>query len=102
MVASEHTKAETRWVAPEKQELHWENWGEQYAVYDARSGDTHLLEAMTARLLQRLVMCPGTVRDLTEVLCSETGECFDEYSLERITRLLRQLHDAGLVEKVCT
>ena len=102
VVSPEHTKAETRWVAPEKQEFVWERWGEQYAVYDTRSGETHLLAETTARLLQRLVMFPGTVREVTEALCNESGECCDEHSLERNAQLLRQLHDAGLVEKAGT
>ena len=97
-----HAKAETRWVAPEKQQLLWESWGEQYAVYDTRSGETHLLERTTARLLQRLVACPGTLTDVTQVLSNESGECCDEHSRERNARLLRQLHDAGLVEKAGT
>jgi PqqD family protein of HPr-rel-A system len=98
----EHTEAETRWIAPEKQELHWESWGEQHALYDARSGETHLLTEQTARVLQQLVVRPGTAREVMEALCSESGECFDEPSLESSTRLLRQLHDAGLIEKAGT
>jgi PqqD family protein of HPr-rel-A system len=98
----EHTEAETRWVAPEKQELHWENWGEQHALYDARSGETHLLAEQTARVLQQLVACPGTAREVMEALCSESGECCDEQSLEHSARLLRQLHNVGLIEKADT
>lgn len=102
VASPKHTKAETRWRAPEKQELVWERWDEQYAVYDARSGETHLLAEPTARLLQCLVACPGTVKEVTEVLCNDSGECCDEHSWERIAQLLRQLHDAGLVEKAGT
>ena len=95
----EHTKAETRWVAPEKQELHWVSWGEQHALYDARSGETHLLTEQTARVLQQLVMRPGTAREVMEALCGESGECCDEQSLECSVWLFRQLHSAGLIEK---
>lgn len=98
----EHTETETRWVAPEQQELHWESWGGQHALYDARSGETHLLEEQTARVLQQLVVRPGTAREVMKALCSESGEGCDEQSLERSARLLRQLHQAGLIEKVGT
>ena len=98
----EHTEAETRWVAPEKQELHWESWGEQHALYDARSGETHLLTEQTMRVLQQLVVRPGTAREVTEALCGESGECCDEQSLESSARLLRQLHNVGLIEKADT
>lgn len=96
---SELTVAETRWMAPEKQELHWTDWGEQLAVYDARSGDTHLLAEPTARVLQQLAVRPGTARQVTEALCTESGEICNKQSLARIARLLLQLRDAGLVEK---
>ena len=100
--APKHTEAEARWVAPEKQELHWESWGEQHAVYDARSGETHLLAGPTARVLQQLVAHPGTAKEVTAALCSKSGEYCDELSLEHSTRLLRQLHNAGLIEKTGT
>ena len=95
----EYKEAETSWVAPEKQELHWVSWGEQHALYDARSGETHLLTEQTARVLQQLVMRPGTAREVMEALCGESGECCDEQSLESSVWLFRQLHSAGLIEK---
>ena len=98
----EHTEAETRWVAPEKQELHWESWGEQHALYDARSGETHLLTEQATQVLQQLVVRPGTAREVMEALCRESGECCDEPSLESSAWLFRQLHNAGLIEKVGT
>jgi len=96
---SENFDAEARWTAPDRQELHWEKFGAQYAVYDARSGETHLLAEPTARVLQRLLVCPGTVSEITEALCRESGENRDEHSLESNSRLLRQLHSVGLIEK---
>ena len=75
----EYTEAEPHWVAPEKQELHWENWDEQYVLYDARSGETHLLKGQIARLLQQLVVRSGTAREV-------------------ISRLLKQLERDGKIE----
>jgi len=98
----EHTEAETRWVAPEKQELHWESWGEQHALYDARSGETHLLTEQTVQVLQQLVERPGTAREVMEALYRQSGECCNEQSLESSVWLLRQLHSAGLIEKAGT
>ena len=98
----EYTQTEPYWIAPEKQQLHWENWGEQHVLYDARSGETHLLAGQIARVLQQLVVRSGTTREVMEALCSESGECCDEQSLECGTRLLRQLHNVGLIEKAGT
>ena len=99
---SEYSDAEACWIAPERHELHWEKFGEQYAVYDDRSGDTHLLAEPSARVLQRLLAESGTVSEVTEALCNESGERCDEHARESNSRLLRQLYSVGLIEKVRT
>ncbi len=76
--------------------------GEQHAVFDIRSGETHLLPDPTARVLQQLVVRPGTVKEITETLCRESGEIYNEQSLERIARLVRQLQNVELIEKADT
>ena len=88
-----------RWVAPQEAEIHWENWGGQYAVFDARSGDTHLLSEPTARLLQLLVRSPGTASEITEALCREAGEQRETHSQADTEVLLQQLYNVGLIEK---
>lgn len=95
-------QTEPRWVAPEDCELHWDSWGEYHAVYDARSGDTHLLPQASARVLQQLVRSPGTVQEVTQALCSRFNERYDDSALARNGRLIRQLHGAGLVENTGT
>ena len=46
----------TAWKIMEEGALHWEQWGEQYALYDALSGETHLLPDFSARVLQQLTI----------------------------------------------
>ena len=99
---SRHSEKELCWVAPEQKELFWESWGEQHAVFDTRSGETHLLPDPTARVLQQLIVRPGTVKEVAESLCAESGEAFNEQSLEVVERLFRQLESAELIEKADT
>ena len=99
---AEYTDEATRWVTPAGQELHWEVFNGHHAVYDARSGDTHLLAEPTAQVLRWLLVHPGTVSEITEDLCGESGEHCDENSLARYARLLRELHSVGLIEKAGT
>lgn len=99
---SRHSETELRWVAPEEKELFWESWGEQHAVFDTRSGETHLLPDPTARVLQQLIVRPATVKEVTEILCAESGEAFDERSLEVVARHFRQLENVDLIENADT
>ena len=94
-----NTSLESWWVAPGESELCWESWGALHAVFDVRSGETHLLPDPTARVLQRLMVRPGTIREVAETFCVESGEAFNEDSLERIERLFRQLQSVELIEK---
>lgn len=99
MQASGQSEAEPCWSTLAKDVLYWENWGEQYAVYDSLSGDTHLLPELTAYVIRKLVECSYTARQLAEALCVETDESCDEHFVMEITRLLHQLQTIGLVEK---
>ena len=99
LAGTENTETETHWIAPEAQQLHWEKWGDQYALYDDRSGETHMLVEPAARILQQLVSHAGAGGEVAEALLSEPGEVLDAQSLELCARLLRQLYGAGLIEK---
>ena len=99
MQASGQAEAEPCWSTLADDVLYWESWGEQHAVYDSLSGETHLLPELTARVLHKIGERACTARQLAEALCTETGESCDEHFVMGITRLLHQLQTAGLVEK---
>ena len=96
MEVSQQAESTTSWKILEDDALHWEKWGEQYALYDALSGETHLLPEFSARLLQQLSVRPRTV----EELCESTGEACDEEFVQHVSQLLVQLQAAGLAKKV--
>ena len=102
MAREENSESEMRWIAPEKQQLYWEDWGELCAVYDSRSGDTHLLAEPTARLLQQLVLHSATTREIGRLMGGVSDASGEARSLETAARILQQLHSAGLIEKACT
>jgi len=99
MHASRQAGAEPYWSTIAESALYWESWGEQYAVFDSLSGETHLLPELTALVLQKLDERSCTTRELVGALCADTGETCDKHLLMAVTRLLQQLQGVGLVEK---
>lgn len=98
----EQTDAGVHWTGIAGAALYWESWGEQHAVFDIRSGDTHLIPDMTAQVLQQLNQIPCTASKLAHMLCMQSQVTCDENYVEHIEELLRQLQDMGLVEKTTT
>ena len=98
MDVSQQAVTREGWKILEEGALHWEQWGEQYALYDALSGETHLLPAFSARLLQLLSVTPTAVDELAKTLCEQSGETCDQEFLKHVSQLLVQLQVAGLTE----
>jgi len=99
MEVPQQAKSTIGWKILEEGTLHWERWGEQYALYDSLSGETHLLPEFSARVLQQLSVRPRTADALAEALCAGSGESCDQAFVEHVSQLLTQLHDNGLTEK---
>ena len=99
MEVPQQAKSTTGWRTPEEGVLHWEQWGEQYALYSSLSGETHLLPEFSARVLQQLSVHPCTVEALAIELCKGSGETCDREFEEHVSQLLVQLQAAGLTEK---
>jgi PqqD family protein of HPr-rel-A system len=84
---------------PDHSALHWEDWDEQYAVFDARSGETHLLNTLAALVLRELCNKDLSVRELCEALADQFSlECNEEF-LRQVAELITQFHHLGLVER---
>ena len=97
-----HTDTDMRWTAPGTAVLYWESWGLQHAVFDLRSGETHMLTDPTARVLQQLSRCSATVREVAEYVSVASDRACDEQFLEQLARLFLQLQNVGLIEKADT
>jgi PqqD family protein of HPr-rel-A system len=93
------TGAEPYWSMHADDTLCWESWGNQHAIFDKLSGETHLLPELTARVLRKISERACTARQLAEALCEETNDSCEEHFVMDITRLLQQLQVVGLVEK---
>ena len=99
MQASMQDVTEPVWSRPAGGELCWESWGDQHAVFDSLSGETHLLPDLTAQVLRKLNDRGRTAAELAEAICVDSGEPCDEPLAEDIARLMQQLEAVGLAEK---
>ena len=97
-----HAAVDMRWTAPGKAVLFWESWGEQHAVFDLRSGETHILADLTARVLQRLAKRPATVNEVAESVALASDTVCDEPFLEQVAGLFLHLQKVGLIETADT
>ncbi len=53
-----------RWGLPEDVGLLWKSWDEEVIVFNQASGQTHLLDALSAEVLRELEQRPRTIIDL--------------------------------------
>ena len=80
--------------------LHWQKWEGEYIVYNATSGNTHLLNATAAQALKMLERKPASVADISNQLTSSAGLNADEEVLQQVEALVANLDELGLVEPV--
>jgi len=90
-----------RWAITRRSPLLWRSWDDdEYVVYSAASGDTHLINAVTAAVLHHLersaLELPDLIHTVAEALDTKVDEQFESY----IARLLVYLDQIGLVESV--
>ncbi|MCS7304265.1 MAG: HPr-rel-A system PqqD family peptide chaperone [Thermoguttaceae bacterium] len=88
------------WLAGVGLMLHaWE--GEPFVlVFQPLSGDTHLLDHLSAEVLRLLGPGAQTAEHLWERLLAQTGLTAEEFSLDRLHALLVQLEQLDLIERV--
>ena len=80
--------------------LHWRAWGEESIVYDAASGDTHLLDPLSAEVLKALERSSMATAQLAELLGARLESVPEGELSSHISALLPRLHDLGLIESV--
>jgi len=100
MEVPQQAKSTTGWKILEEGVLHWERWGQQYALYDSLSGETHLLPEFSARVLQQLSVHPRTAEAIAMALYEGSDENSEREYAEHVSQLLVQLQAAGLTEKI--
>ncbi|MGN7611725.1 HPr-rel-A system PqqD family peptide chaperone [Magnetococcales bacterium HHB-1] len=86
----------TRWQASGFHQLKVEPLMEQFAIYDPRSGSSHLINALSMEILEQLAYTPRSVHHIIEAL--QIGD-IDPRTEKTILKLLHHLDQLGLIEQ---
>jgi len=74
--------------------LLWKSWDGEFVVYNSGSGDTHLLDPLTAEVLKNIQQGPIAPAELAAKLFVSDNESLDAY----LSAVLRKLEELELIE----
>jgi PqqD family protein of HPr-rel-A system len=90
--------ADAIWRLPEGVSLLWQSWNEdELIVFNRASGQTHLLDAFSAAVLQRIEVSPSTTLELRRYFAIGFGLDEDVLS-QRLDAVCRRFDQLGLAE----
>ena len=78
-------------------ELFWRSWGAESVVYESGSGDTHLLDLLSAVVLKFLEIQKANTSELASQVADSLETKCDKAFLEQIQQVLSNLHIRGLI-----
>lgn len=82
--------------------LHWRHWDEDYILFNAASGQTHVVNELGADVLRLLEKKSASAGELLEGLAASYGLAPDSELAAGVRRLLVDLDQLGLIEPGCT
>lgn len=89
-----------RWRTLRDDALHFRAWDDEVVIYDALSGDTHIIDPTAAQILQALQHSPSDVPSLAKLLAVQLQcEPGDELNQD-IESVLSDMAALSLVECV--
>jgi PqqD family protein of HPr-rel-A system len=81
--------------------LLWSHWeGDEYVVFSDLSGDTHLVNQVTAEVLRQLEQAALETTDLARRVAKSLGTDSNQQFESSLERLLEHLDQIGLIEPV--
>jgi len=89
--------ANSVWQLPASAELLWQTWDDEVIVFNTASGQTHLLDALSAASLREIENRPGDIGQLALRL-AERFELDTEALVQRLSEVCAHFDALGLVE----
>ena len=88
------------WHIPDDREILWRHWEGDYVIFNSLSGETHILDITSGKVLKRIMKGPSTTEDIRSDI-GDFLEVRNNSTLARaVDKILSGLEDAGLVEAV--
>ena len=86
-----------QWEVPDANALAWRNWGDEFLVYNAASGQTHHLNFIAGEALRSLEAEAADVGELVRRLANQFEIAEGSPPLQMIDGLIRELDELGLI-----
>lgn len=86
------------WRTLEGSRLVWRLWEDEYVVFDAASGDIHLLDLVSGEVLKRLAESPAEVSRVVRDVASTLELEPDRELFEHVEQALARFETLGLIE----
>lgn len=86
------------WAVNPLTEFHWRCWDGECVLFEARSGQTHLLDAFSATILLILERGLGCDQDLATVVAKEVEVVVDQDFVKTLEQCLNGFLTLGLIE----
>lgn len=100
MEQSQDTTINWRIASPDA--LRWRIWNDEAVVYCERSGDTHLISAAAADILQSLQQAPASAADLAVHLALQERQTPDDALVDDVATILASLQELALIAPVAS
>jgi PqqD family protein of HPr-rel-A system len=89
-----------KWAVNRSASLSWKRFDDEFIVFNASSGDTHLLNLISTEALRCLEESPTTAAELSRRVAERLGLFDSEDTQRQVAELLSRLDELGLVESV--
>jgi len=86
-------------VLPDGVNLLWKYWSDEVVVLNTASGQTHLLDSLSAAVLGEIERGPGSARDLAERLGHSHELDSDATLIARIAQVCAEFEGLGLADR---
>lgn len=80
--------------------LSWRCWNDEWAVFDAGSGQTHQMDTLTAATLMIVEAAPASTFDLLSKIAEDFLVPNDSTLSDILMAILTRLETTGLIESV--
>jgi PqqD family protein of HPr-rel-A system len=87
------------WQLSQGCQFQWRSWSDEHVVYNEASGDTHLLDTITASALRNLQEQPASFIELKERLASSLSLDNTEELSAYLNEVLSNLRRLDLIER---
>ena len=88
------------WRTAADQKILWRCWEGDYVIFSSLSGETHILDVASGKVLKRIMNGPSTTEDIRSAI-GDFLEVRNNSELAcAVDKILNGLEDTGLVEAV--